>query len=199
MRSKSEQRRVHILQVAAETFTELGVENATMADILNRLGGSKSTIYSYFPSKAELVQAVVAQAAEIKLQGAFAKLDTGAAPDEMLRRFGRTYLTQMLTPEMVSATRIAQQDGNRSDTGKRFYDTGPRIGWALMQAWLDHHVAAGAFIACDTRVAAMHLKGLLQSELLDRALFGMPAPETGLIEQTADRAVDAFLRAYAVR
>lgn len=199
MRSKSEQRRVHILHVAAETFTELGVENTTMLDILNRLGGSKSTIYSYFPSKAELVQAVVAHAAEIKLQEAFIKLDTGAAPDEMLRRFGRTYLTQILTPELVSATRIAQQDGQRSDNGKRFYDSGPRIGWELMQAWLDHHVAAGALIPCDTRVAAMHLKGLLQSELLDRALFGMPMPAAGPVHQAADRAIDAFLRAYAVR
>jgi len=43
-----------------------------MAEILKRLGGSKSTIYSYYPSKAELVQ--------------------------------------MLTPAMLSATRIAQQD-----------------------------------------------------------------------------------------
>lgn len=199
MRSKSEQRRNHILHVAAATFTELGIENTTMLDILNRLGGSKSTIYSYFPSKTELVEAVLANAAEIKLQEAFNSLDKETPPLAMLRRFGRTYLTQMLTPEMLSATRIAQQDGSHGDKGRRFYDTGPRVGWELMQRWLEHHMAAGTFIACDGWVASMHLKGLLQSELLDRSLFGVAVPEAGVVELSADRAVDAFLRAYLLR
>jgi AcrR family transcriptional regulator len=199
MRSKSEQRRVHILQVAAATFTELGVENATMSDILERLGGSKSTIYSYFPSKAELVQAVVTHASEIELQSAFTKLDPATAPGAMLRQFGRTYLAQLLTPGMLSAMRIAQQDGARSDNGRRFYEGGPRIGWELMQVYLEHHIALGTLIECAPWTAAMHLKGLLQSEWLDRVMFGEAAPDTGTIEQAADRAVDAFLRAYLKR
>lgn len=196
MRSKSEQRRTHILHVAAAAFTELGVDNTTMADILARLGGSKSTIYSYFPSKAELVQAVIAHSAELELQSAFMKLDSAVAPAAMLPRFGRTYLTQVLTPEMVSAMRIAQQDGARNDNGRRFHDGGPRIGWELMQAYLAHQSTAGNLVPCDARVAAMHLKGLLQSELLDQAMLGIPLPDTAAIHAAADRAVDAFLRAY---
>jgi len=199
MRSKSEQRRRHILQVAAAAFTELGVDNTTMADILQRLGGSKSTIYSYFPSKAELVQAVIAHSAEIELQSAFMKLDSAIAPAAMLPPFGRTYLAQVLKPEMVSAMRIAQQDGARNDNGKCFHDGGPRIGWELMQAYLQHQIAAGALVPCDAQVAALHLKGLLQSELLDVTMFGFDVPETGMIQATADRAVDTFLRAYLAR
>src|SRR4051812_40556832 len=103
MRSKSEQRRAHILQVAAATFTELGVESTTMSEIVNRIGGSKSTIYSYYPSKAELVQAVVNYAAEIKLREAFTLLDPASPLADTLRQFGRTYLAQLLTPEMLSA------------------------------------------------------------------------------------------------
>jgi AcrR family transcriptional regulator len=199
MRSKSEQRRAHILQVAAATFTELGVDNTTMSEIVSRLGGSKSTIYSYYPSKAELVQAVVNHAAEIKLREAFMVLDPEGALDDTLRQFGRTYLAQLLTPEMLSAMRIAQQDGARSGTGRHFYENGPRVGWSVMQAWLEHQAAAGTLRACDGRVAAMHLKGLLQSELLDQALFGLPPPPALAIQQAADRAIEAFLHAYSPR
>jgi len=199
MRSKTDQRRLHILHVAAATFTELGVDNTTMAEILKRLGGSKSTIYSYYPSKADLVQAVLDHGAELELQAAFMKLDAGSGPAGTLREFGRTYLVQMLTPAMLSATRIAQQDGHRSDKGKRFYENGPRIGWTMMQAWIEDQVAAGTLTPCDARVAAMHLKGLLQSELLDQAMFGLPLPDTEAIQAVAERAVDAFLRAYLPR
>ena len=203
MRSKSDQRGLHILHVAAAAFTELGVDNTTMADILKRLGGSKSTIYTYYRSKAELVQAVVAHGARLELQAAFTKLDAACgsnpAPAEMLHAFGRTYLVQLLSPPIVSAMRIAQQDGKRSDNGERFYEGGPRIGWNMMQTWIEGQAAAGTLTPCDARVAAMHLKGLLQSELLDRAMFGLPLPDTEAIHAAADRAVDAFLRAYLPR
>jgi AcrR family transcriptional regulator len=199
MRSKSEQRRAHILQVAAATFTELGVENTTMSEIVNRIGGSKSTIYSYYPSKAELVQAVVNHAAEIKLREAFMLLDPASPLVDTLRRFGRIYLAQLLTPEMLSAMRIAQQDGARSATGQHFYANGPRVGWNMMQTWLEQQAAAGTLVDCDGRVAAMHLKGLLQSELLDQAMYGLPPPPAPAIQQAAERAVATFLLAYAPR
>ncbi len=186
------------MQVATATFSELGVENTTMSEIVSRLGGSKSTIYSYFPSKDELVQAVLAQAAECRLQDAFAALDPARPLAATLQRFGRAYLAQLLTPEMLSATRIAQQDGARNGNGMRFYDKGPRTGWAIVQAYLAHHAAAGTLVPGDMWVAAMHLKGLLQGELLDRAMFG-EVPAEPAIHDAADRAVEAFLRAYSVR
>jgi AcrR family transcriptional regulator len=199
MRRKSEERRQHIMQVATATFSELGVENTTMSEIVSRIGGSKSTIYNYFPSKDELVQAVLAQAAEFRLQDAFAALDPARPLAAALQQFGRAYLAQLLAPEMLSATRIAQQDGARNGNGMRFYDAGPRTGWRIVQAYLAHHAAAGTLIAGDdTWVMAMHLKGLLHGELLERAMFGdiLTASE---IHGAADRAVEAFLRAYAVR
>lgn len=186
------------MQVATATFSELGVENTTMSEIVARIGGSKSTIYNYFPSKDELVQAVLAQAAEFRLQDAFAALDPARPLPATLRQFGRAYLARLLTPEMLSATRIAQQDGARNGNGMRFYDAGPRTGWAIVQQYLAHHAAAGTLAAGDTWVLAMHLKGLLQGELLERAMFG-DTPAADQVRDAADRAVDAFLRAYLVR
>ncbi|WP_338761008.1 TetR/AcrR family transcriptional regulator [Massilia sp. METH4] len=197
MRTKSAERRHHILRVAAATFAELGVEATTMSEIVSRLGGSKATIYNYFPSKDELVQQVLAQSSELKLQQSFAALDPARPIDEALRHFARAYLAQLLTPEMLSAMRIAQQNAHKGgEGGTRFYAAGPKVGWTIMQQFLARHVEAGTLRPCDGWVAAMHLKGLIQGELLDRAMYGEKIVAVRAIHQAADRGVEAFLRAY---
>lgn len=190
---------MQIRHVAAAAFAELGVENTTMSEIVARMGGSKATLYNYFPSKADLVQSVLAQASEIRLQQAFQALDATRPIAAMLHEFGKGYLEQLLSPEMLSAMRMAQQDGYRNDNGKRFYALGPQIGWGLMQKYLGQKLAAGVIAECDAGVASMHLKGLLQGELLDRAMLGEMNVTKRAISLAASRAVDAFLRAYLAR
>ena len=102
MRSKSEERRIQIMRVAADTFSELGVENTTMSEIVARMGGSKATIYNYFPSKADLVQAVLARESELELRQAFMALDPALPAGDTLHRFGRNYLLHLLSPGMLS-------------------------------------------------------------------------------------------------
>ena len=167
-----------------------------MSEIVSRLGGSKATLYSYFSSKDILVQAVLAHTAEIRLQQAFTALDPDRPLRDILRQFGRAYLVQLLTPEMLSALRMAQQHAHHTGRGKQFYEAGPRAGWSLMQKYLDHHMQCGAIAPCDSWVAAMHLKGLLQGELLDRAMFGEQIAAVRTIHLVADRAIEIFFRAY---
>src|SRR4051812_31355525 len=99
MRTKTDERKQLILTTAAAAFTELGVDNTTMSELVARLGGSKSTIYSYFASKAELVSAVMGQATESLLQQAFNDLDVEQPMALALDRFGKAYLHYLLTPE----------------------------------------------------------------------------------------------------
>lgn len=124
-----------------------------MSEIVSRIGGSKSTIYSYFPSKDILMQAVLAHTAEIRLQQAFVALDVDRPLREILRQFGRAYLVQLLTPEMLSALRMAQQNAHRDGHGKQFYEAGPRAGWTLMQKYIEHHIQSGAIVSCDGMAA----------------------------------------------
>jgi hypothetical protein len=51
MRTKSDERRQAILDVATQIFKDIGYERASMAAIAARVGGSKATLYSYFPRK----------------------------------------------------------------------------------------------------------------------------------------------------
>ena len=58
MKVRTEARREAILEIASQVFLEFGFERASMAEIVRRIGGSKSTIYGYYPSKEALFQAV---------------------------------------------------------------------------------------------------------------------------------------------
>jgi AcrR family transcriptional regulator len=68
MRTKTEEKRQAIIDVAAATFGELGFERTSMSEICTRLGGSKATLYNYFPSKEALFLEVMFQASEADFQ-----------------------------------------------------------------------------------------------------------------------------------
>ena len=67
MKTKTESKRQAILKAAAEVFREVGFERASMSDIRARIGGSKATLYNYFPSKEKLFFEVMYQAKELEL------------------------------------------------------------------------------------------------------------------------------------
>ncbi|MCD4482957.1 TetR/AcrR family transcriptional regulator, partial [Chromobacterium vaccinii] len=54
MRTKSENKRQGLVAAATEVFVERGYEAASMSEISARAGGSKATLYNYFPSKEAL-------------------------------------------------------------------------------------------------------------------------------------------------
>jgi AcrR family transcriptional regulator len=49
MKTKTEGKRLAILKAAADVFREVGFERASMSEIRARIGGSKATLYNYFP------------------------------------------------------------------------------------------------------------------------------------------------------
>lgn len=68
MRTQSNARRQAILNVAAQTFHELGYDRTAMCEIRSRVGGSKATLYSYFPWKEERFFAVIAAEVEADVE-----------------------------------------------------------------------------------------------------------------------------------
>lgn len=57
----SEARRERMLEIGWSAFLELGFSGASMAEIAERVGGSKATLYNYFPSKEALFREVIAR------------------------------------------------------------------------------------------------------------------------------------------
>ncbi len=58
---KPEDRRREIVETARRLFETKGFEHASMQDVMESLGIAKGTIYHYFKSKQELLEAVIEQ------------------------------------------------------------------------------------------------------------------------------------------
>ncbi len=198
MRTKSETKRKCIVDAAKEVFRELGFGAASMSEICARAGGSKATLYSYFSSKDELFSAAMREFAETHMEGVFRELDPLRTPAEALHAFGARFLLLIAQPDLISWHRTVFSEACKGDFGKLFYKLGPAEGQANLSAYLARCMAAGQLRQADGTVAAQHLMGLLKSECIDVLLLGVreSVPEAEG-RAMAERAVDAFLRAYA--
>jgi len=81
-----EKTKERILQVAAEKFSAEGIREVSIDDICRKLSISKKTFYQFFPSKEELVKAVVYDRLEMSRKR-FDKMTEGKNSVEILVSF----------------------------------------------------------------------------------------------------------------
>ena len=199
MRVRTEARRRAILDAARAVFEEQGFERATMSAISQRLGGSKATLYGYFPSKEELFVACIEQ--DIDAESGEIVDALRAIPDlrDALRFFARTYLAKATANRPIAIYRMVSGLPADSDIGLNFYERGLKQGWLKFCLYLEDQKAAGRLRRdANAWVMAMHLKGMVEAEHVERRMLNALPRE--LDNQTLERisrdAVDAFLRAY---
>lgn len=221
MRSKSSERRQAILNAAKAVFEEVGYEQASMAQIAARVGGSKATLYNYFESKEVLFLELIQLAAGLHTEQAITLLhpdcgtataeglpsrvvevlsilDPSADIAETLQAFGERALTTFHSPSMLATRRMVIAAANKSDIGKLFYERGPAKAFKIVENFFAAAMEAGKLRRADPRVAGDHWRGLLNAEVLEAGLYNVIpelAPEE--IKAIVARAVDVFMRAYA--
>jgi AcrR family transcriptional regulator len=174
-----------------------------VSEITAQVGGSKATIYSHFPSKEVLfvecmTAAVDDYLTEIVAQSA-AQLDAnGTDLDAVLRHYGTGYLTVICSPDTVAARRLMIAEATRSGIGRLFFAKIAAMREHIV-AFLSQLMAIGALRAEDPRLAAEHLRAMLEAELLEPLLLRArdDSPNDKEIALAAERAVSVFLRAYA--
>lgn len=199
MRVRTEARRRAILDAARDVFEARGFERASMQMISERLGGSKATLYGYFPSKEELFLAVIEE--DIKAEVGAAAERLRGIPDlrEALEQLGRDHLRRVTERRPMSVRAMIAGLPPDSRLGLQFYERAIRDAWLKLCLYFEELIAAGRLRPCTAWVAAMHLKGMLEAEFMERRLLNA-LPADRLDDQTITRvsrdAVDAFLRAY---
>jgi len=197
MRVKTDAKRQAILDAAGEVFREQGFAGASMTAVAERVGGSKATLYRYFSSKEELFLATMLDSALEHFNELFDTLSPGKDLRRTLERFGVNYLSLTLTDESLSVRRILIAEGQRSGAGQRLFDRGPKVTWSKMADFLDGEMAAGRLRPTDSWTVAMHLRGMLEADLVNRALVGADVDSRPPnIRRHAADAADALMRAY---
>ena len=205
MKVRTETRRNAIVQAAVELFKEKGYERASMNELARRLGGSKATLYGYFPSKEELFVAVVKAVATLHLADAIAALSEDAAEhmslEQLLTRFGERMMVVLTNDASALAVyRMVVAEAGHSVVGQLFDESGPaQLGEALA-ALFERAIERGELRRANPKVLAAHFTALVTSETSNR-LYQMDPTPMALddIRLMVGRAVETFLLGAAPR
>lgn len=191
-------RREAILDVAAQSFLVHGYAGTSMSSIAVALGGSKGTLWNYFPGKAPLFAAVLDRTtAQFQLELA-AILNAGDPVEHTLSRFCRHFLGMICSPEAIALHRaVAGEAGRYPEMGRIFFERAPGRTRERLADYLARCMGAGQLRQDDCHAAATHLIGMCLSGCHMELLVGViDAAAPDAIAADVDSALALFLRAY---
>lgn len=201
-RSNPEERRDHIIAVAAEAFADEGYGATSMSTIAARLGGSKATLYKYFPSKELLFEAVMQQ----RCQRVLAPLRDIRGSDEddlelLLAGFGARFLEKIYEAGALDVHRLIQSEGGRfPELAAAFFRAGPNNVLEELRATLERFATGGRIACDDLHLAAGQFLGMVRGDRHLRFTAGVaPAPDQAEIERHAAHAARIFVRGLLPR
>ncbi|EJD6506944.1 MULTISPECIES: TetR/AcrR family transcriptional regulator [Providencia] len=123
---KGKRRNQALITAAADIFLQYGFEGATLDMIIERAGGSRSTLYKNFGDKEGLFAAVVATMIDdifIEPNEKAPKLDT---IEMVLSFYGSRFLLNVLKPQSIGLYRLILGEYNRfPEISQAFFEQGP--------------------------------------------------------------------------
>ena len=201
MRSKTEAKLQQIVAAATRLFIGQGLDGTSMSEIAAAVGGSKATLYNYFPSKEKLFTEVMLQAAE-KLKGRiFDVLDTPMPVKEKLQKFAKEYLAFLMSPEMLEIRRTILSEVHKLAVGPEIYERGIKKKWGHMATALEKAMNDGEIKKADPWTATMQFRALLEINMYDSNVFCRRPyiMNTEEIQQTVNDTVALFFSYYEIK
>ena len=194
---KADRRRT-ILEVAERSFLEHGYAETSMSTIAAELGGSKTTLWSYFPSKEALFTAVLDRMiAEFAQELEEALIPSSGGLEAALGRFGRTFARKLLSGSSIALHRLVLAELDRMpEIAEAFATRGPDRVRERMRGFFADEMAAGRLRPGDALLAARQFLALCQSRfyndrLLRPAMVPALDPNEGI-----DAAVATFMAGW---
>jgi AcrR family transcriptional regulator len=200
-KSRSDERRQAILQVAGELFMQEGYAAASMSAIAAKLGGSKGTLYNYFTSKTELFAAYMVDACIANSEALMATSADDTPVAEALRRIGTAFLAFVLREDAMAVHRLVVAEAHRfPELGEAFYEAGPKQSMQTLAAWLQRRMDRGELRPADSLTAARQFFALCKSGLYALRMWNVvPEVTPAQIESHIADQVEMFMAAYGAR
>jgi AcrR family transcriptional regulator len=191
-------RRKAFVDAARELFFANGYAGTTMSSIASKVGGSKTTLWTYFPSKEELFAAVVDDIVAQYGDALAIELPLDEPVSDVLRTFGNLLMTKLTATPILSLFRLVVGEAERfPHLAETFYDRGPRRGKARAAVWVGEKMVRGEIRMGDPMRAVQQFTGLCQSGVYQFAMLNLPeSRDLDRLRDDVDAAVDAFYRAW---
>ena len=155
-----------ILAAAREIIEQRGLEAATMEEIAAAAGVAKGTVYLYFLSKDELIQALITQVGEQMLRDIEAILKTAAAPPEKLQHLVSVLLAYLSKERTLfpAYARDLLRGGRGTKKGFWRHLQGMEEQFvSLVTGLFAEGIASGQFIAANPRLLTFIVRGLVRA------------------------------------
>ncbi|MEO5586765.1 MAG: TetR/AcrR family transcriptional regulator C-terminal domain-containing protein [Novosphingobium sp.] len=191
-------RREVIIDVARGSFLDHGYAGTTMSGIASQLGGSKGTLWSYFPAKEALFAAVVDRATQEFRRQLTVILNPGDEPEAALRRFCEQFLAKITSHDAIALHRLVIGESSRfPELGRIFYERAPLQTNLLLADFIAGAQDRGLLQGIEPLRAAQHLIWLCMSGSYQMRLTGaIAAIPPDEFAADIDAAMTTFIRAY---
>jgi TetR/AcrR family transcriptional repressor of mexJK operon len=195
--NSQDKRREAFVAAARAAFFDNGYAGTTMSAISAKVGGSKTTLWTYFPSKEDLFTAVVDDIVEQYACALSVELHLGLPVAEMLEHFAAAMLSTMLSPPIINLHRIVTGEvGRFPELGRLFFERGPKRGKARLAVYMESAMADGRLRKGDAALASRQFASMCQGNSFQLALFGIEVSSPDVVARDITSAVDSFLRAW---
>ena len=198
-RVRTDEKRSEIIRLAADMFEEEGFDRCSMALLSERLGGSKATLYGYFPSKDDLLRAVLDF--QVATEADRIMRDFPASDDlrESLILLGTAYLNKRMSPLPLMNIRIVMSQPPGSTMGKDFCNNIIRPAFQRLADKFGELIKEGKLRGADPEIMMYHWKGLCDWDFFERRILGsIEGPDPKEVKRAVTLAADAFLKLYGV-
>jgi AcrR family transcriptional regulator len=194
-RSRGEVRNGKLQKVAAELFLKRGYGGVTLDKIVERAGGSKSTIYSEFGGKSGLFLTSIENLCR-EANEPLTKIDyTGLNLEESLKKLSFHIVKLISAKRSVELHRLAIGEAlNCPEVGEAWYTHGPARTASFIRSVLESHRDELRKTTVPMERLAVILHDTLTGDVLYRRLAGVGRQENDTeLERLASAAVDIIL------
>lgn len=193
-------RRKAILAIAREVFLTQGYADASMSEIATRLGGSKGTLYNYFPSKEALFAEFLRSECSAEAEGEAQVFEGDVDIRDALRQIGRGMVRRIFSETVQAIHRLVIAESARfPELGRTFYENGPKVGILRGAGYLQRWMDEGRLRRTDPVRASERFGELCKAGLYQRSMWAGWRPTQAQMDENVDEAVDIFLAYYGVQ
>jgi AcrR family transcriptional regulator len=193
---EAERYRERILDATTAVFLEKGFEGSSTNEIARRSQTSKQTLYTLFPTKADLFVGVMSAHTEQLFSRHMHYIESGKTPQRALNEIGCRVLKMFSAPEFLALHRIVVAEVHRfPDLARAVWRECVERGYGLLAEYLESRRIGGPSYG---KSAAQFVSFVLG----DFAINAMLNPDLELSERAirarVRQAVEDFLRLHPV-
>jgi len=178
-----------------------GYAAASMSVIAARVGGSKGTLYNYFPSKETLFAALMEAECESEAWVNATLESESETVEGALIDIGVRFVDFALSQKILNIHRLViAESGRFPELGRTFFENGPKRGIGLLGGWMAAEIVVGRLVGGDPEGMASLFLDLCKSGLHQRMLWNVePEPSDVRKRDNVARAVQVFMAAFGPR